>query len=212
MQSDKDTGLLGMVGRLAQGDPESHITMHQIIDEVEESGFGMILFVLTLPAFIPIPVGGALSGPLVALLALQMIVGRHEPWLPKRLLSKGPKRSALAKVHAQLSRIFRPVHRLIRPRADWIFENSITFRFTGLILLFLAVLLALPIPGTNYLFGLTLVLFALAMIERDGGLMIVSWCVGLALIIAAFVLSGQIIDAFNAIKDNASDVLHRIFV
>src|SRR5699024_6407239 len=115
-------------------------------------------------------------------------------------------------VHAQLSRIFRPVHRLIRPRADWIFENSITFRFTGLILLFLAVLLALPIPGTNYLFGLTLVLFALAMIERDGGLMIVSWCVGLALIIAAFVLSGQIIDAFNAIKDNASDVLHRIFV
>lgn len=212
MQSDKDTGLLGMVGRLAQGDPESHITMYQIIDEVEESGFGMILFVLTLPAFIPIPVGGALSGPLVALLALQMIVGRHEPWLPKRLLSKGPKRSALAKVHAQLSRIFRPVHRLIRPRADWIFENSITFRFTGLILLFLAVLLALPIPGTNYLFGLTLVLFALAMIERDGGLMIVSWCVGLALIIAAFVLSGQIIDAFNAIKDNASDVLHRIFV
>lgn len=212
MSDEDDVGLLGMLGRFAQGDPESHITLHQIIDAVEESGFGMMLFVLTLPAFIPIPVGGALSGPMVALLALQMIIGRHEPWLPRRVLEKGPKRGALANLRRRLSPVLRPLHKLIKPRADWIFENGLSFRFTGVILLLLALLLALPIPGTNYLFGLALVLFALAMIERDGWLMMASWIVGFALIGTAVVLSSQIIEAFAAMQDRLSDLWQRIVI
>lgn len=201
-----------MLAKFAFGDPESHITLRQIIDEVEESGFGMMLFVLTLPAFIPIPVGGALSGPMVALLALQLIVGRHEPWLPRWALEKGPKRGALANLHKRLTPVLRPLHKLIKPRADWVFENGLMFRLTGVILFLLALLLALPIPGTNYLFALSLLLFALAMIERDGWLLLSAWVIGLVLIGTAFVLSSQIIEAFGAMQDRMSDLWQRFFV
>lgn len=207
-----DHGLLGMLGQLAQGDANEQITLDQIIDEVEESGFGMMLFVLTLPAFIPIPVGGALSGPMVALLALQMIIGRHEPWLPRRVLEKGPKRGALETLRRRLAPLLRPLHKLIKPRAGWIFENGISFRFTGMLLLLLSFLLALPIPGTNYVFGLSLLLFALAMVERDGWLMIVSWLIGLTLIASAVLLSSQIFEAFGSMQDRMSDLWHRVFV
>ena len=212
MSDTDDHGLLGMLGRFSEGDHEAQIPLHQIIETVEERGFGMMLFVLTLPAFIPIPVGGALSGPMVALLALQMIIGRHEPWLPRRVLEKGPKRGALEKLRKRLTPVLRPLHALIKPRADWIFENRVTFRLSGVILFALALLLALPIPGTNYVFGLALLLFALAMIERDGWLMILAWCVGFVLIASAVLLSGQIIEAIGAMQDRVSDLWQRIFI
>lgn len=212
MSNADEHGLLAMLGRFSEGDPEAQIPLHQIIETVEESGFGMMLFVLTLPAFIPIPVGGALSGPMVALLAIQLIMGRHEPWLPRKVLEKGPKRGALATLRKRLTPVLRPLHTLIKPRADWMFENGVAFRLTGVILFALALLLALPIPGTNYVFGMALLLFALAMIERDGWLMIVSWCVGLALIASAVLLSSQIFEALGAMQDRISDLWHRFLI
>src|SRR5690606_10055364 len=47
---------------------------HEAGDEV------LLLVVAVLPAFIPIPIGGALSGPLVVLIALQLLVGLRHPW------------------------------------------------------------------------------------------------------------------------------------
>jgi hypothetical protein len=44
----------------------------------------------------------------------------------------------------------------------------------------LGMLLSLPLPLTNYPFGLVLLAFAFALIERDGRLMLVAWALGLA--------------------------------
>ena len=40
-------------------------------------------------------------------------------------------------------------------------------------------LLALPLPATNYVFGLILLAYAIALIERDGRLMAIAWVAGL---------------------------------
>jgi hypothetical protein len=58
-------------------------------------------------------------------------------------------------------------------------DSRIAGVVTGLLLLLLGFLLSLPIPLTNYLFGGTLLAFALALLERDGVLMLVAWAVGL---------------------------------
>ena len=62
---------------------------------------------------------------------------------------------------------------------------------TGLLLVLLGFLLSLPIPLTNYLFGGLLLLFAFAMLERDGALMLVAWVGGLAAVSVFGVLSGK---------------------
>jgi hypothetical protein len=53
---------------------------------------------------------------------------------------------------------------------------------TGLLLLVLGGMLSLPIPLTNYPFGLLILGFAFALIERDGALLVILWAIALALI------------------------------
>jgi hypothetical protein len=43
----------------------------------------------------------------------------------------------------------------------------------------LGLLLGLPIPFTNMLFGALLLVYALALLERDGALMVLAWIAGI---------------------------------
>lgn len=59
------------------------------------------------------------------------------------------------------------IERMIRPRLFALTE-PVAERLIGLVALALAVILFLPIPFGNMLPGLTLALFALGILERDG--------------------------------------------
>jgi len=89
------------------------------------------------------------------------------------------------------------LERLIRPRLPLLLDHWLMSLFTGAQLVILAVLLALPIPFTNVLFGLILLLYALSMLERDGVLMLTAWTAGLASIVFFGVLSGALIAALS---------------
>jgi hypothetical protein len=56
----------------------------------------------------------------------------------------------------------------------------------------LGLLVLLPIPLTHYLFGGLLLLFALALLKRDGVLMLVAWIAGAVAIAVFGVLSGNL--------------------
>jgi len=81
---------------------------------------------------------------------------------------------------------------LIRPRLPRLLANRAAAVLTGLVLMLLGLLLSLPIPLTNYLFGALLLLFALALLERDGVLMIIAWIAGSIAIVVFGVLSGNL--------------------
>ena len=68
-------------------------------------------------------------------------------------------------------------------------------RAFGMLLFLLGLLLSLPIPFTNYVFGGIILLFALALLERDGVLMLVAWIVGVAALSTTGALSGGLIAA-----------------
>ena len=61
----------------------------------------------------------------------------------------------------------------------------------------LGLLLALPIPFTNYVFGLLLLAFALGLLERDGALLIGAWVAGVIAIAVFGVLSGALATAVS---------------
>jgi hypothetical protein len=153
----------------------------------------MLLFFATLPAFIPIPgVGGAVSGPLVMLIGLQLLIGLHRPWLPRFIAERGPHRHALSRFRERLSPWLGRLERVVRPRATTLLDHFVTSSFTGLLLMVLGLLLSLPIPFTNYLFGALLLLFAFALLERDGHLMVVAWVLGGLAVTVAGLLSGNL--------------------
>ena len=187
-----EPGIRALLAAYAEGDPDEVLPLGGMLHGLGRRAFGMLLLIATLPAFIPIPVGGAISGPLVILIGAQLLVGRHRPWLPDFIARRGPHRRALAAFERRFAPWLSRLEALIRPRLPRLLANRGAAILTGLVLMLLGLLLSLPIPLTNYLFGALLLLFALALLERDGVLMIIAWIAGIAAIVVFGVLSGNL--------------------
>ena len=80
----------------------------------------------------------------------------------------------------------------MRPRLLWLLDHRAASVLTGLLLLLLGLMLALPIPLTNYILGGLLLLFALGLLERDGALMLAAWIAAIIAIVIFGVASGSL--------------------
>ena len=186
----REAGTRAILDVLLDGDHQQALDFSALLGGLGRRAFGMLLFVAALPAFIPIPIGGALSGPLVVLIAAQLLVGLRRPWLPGFIARRGPKRQSLARFERIVDPWLLRLEHLVRPRLAAVLDHRLAAAFTGLLLLLLGVLLSLPIPLTNYLFGGIILVFALALLERDGALMLGAWGLGLAALATTGALSG----------------------
>lgn len=193
----REAGTRAILDDLLDGDHAQTLSFQDLLSGLGKRAFGMLLFVSALPAFIPIPVGGALSGPLVVLIALQLLVGLRRPWLPRFVARRGPKRQALARFERVVDPWLQRLERLVKPRMTGMLDHRLASMVTGLLLLLLGVLLSLPIPFTNYVFGAIILLYALALLERDGALMLVAWAIGTGALVATGVLSGGLLAALQ---------------
>lgn len=195
---------IGALLELARcGHPDDVLSLREILGDLQDSAFGMFLLIAVIPSFIPIPgVAGAISGPLVMLIGAQMLAGLRRPWLPGPIGRRGPRRRTLARFVGVAARWLDRLDRLLEPRLAPL-TGAAGRHVSGLLLVLLGLLLALPIPFTNYLFGGLLLVFALALLERDGLVLLVAWSAGIAAIAVFGVLSG-------GLADLAGEWLHRL--
>lgn len=187
-------GMRAVIDALCDGDPDERLQLRELVGDLGRSTFGVLLFIATLPALIPIPgVAGALSGPLVVLVGLHLLILLRKPWLPDFIARRGPQRSTLIRFDRNADRWLRWLEKLIRPRLTAITDHPAATVFTGLQLVLLGILLALPIPFTNYLFAGLLLVYALALLERDGVLMLIAWAAGIVAIYIFGAVSGNLV-------------------
>ncbi len=167
-----------------------YLRLGKIFDYVGERGFGLVLLLLALPNFIPAPIGvGAVTGPLASFCGLQLLFGLERPWMPRRMRSVRLKRSTFQKTLNVVGKLLRGLEKLSRPRWDSMVGPT-ALRITGFLLVGLGIALALPIPFTNYPFGALLILLSIALMERDGVLMVICWGLMIASMLVAAGLSG----------------------
>lgn len=186
-------GIARLLRSFAQGDPEEVLALDRLLYGLGRSAFGMFLFVSVLPGFVPIPgFAGVVSGPLVALIGLQLIVGLRKPWVPAFIGRRGPRRSTMARFCDRISPTMARLEHLVRPRLRALTRSRMANAYTGVLLICLGLLLALPLPMTNFVFAGTLLLFALALMERDGALMLVLWTLSTAGLVATGLLSEEL--------------------
>ncbi|MCP1583403.1 exopolysaccharide biosynthesis protein [Pseudoxanthomonas mexicana] len=199
-REDNHTTTVALLDGFANGNPDDVLRLGDLLKDFGPAAFGMLLFLGVLPAFIPVPgVGGAVGGPLVILVGVQLLLGMRKLWLPGFLARRGPHRSAMMRFRQRMAPWLRRLEKLVRPRMTAFLDNRIALSFTGLLLVLLGVLLALPIPFTNYVFGFLLLLFAFALLERDGALLLVAWIAGgIAVVVFGF-LSGNLVEATTAL-------------
>lgn len=194
----------GLLSRLVS-EHSGALPIGDLLDAFSERAFGLFLLLSILPAFLPLPAGaGAISGPLVALAGLQLLAQAEHPWLPAWLRRRPVAIASIDRMRRRLARPLGWLERATRPRWPAVIDHFAAKAFTGLLLIVLGVLLALPIPLTNYPFGLVLLVFAVALIERDGVGLTLAWTLGLLQVALVLLLVDEASSAVMALFERAA--------
>ena len=159
-------------------------TLGGLIDLFEEKSF-TFLFVLLLgvPA-LPLPTGGAthVFEVIAVLLALQLIAGREEIWLPQRWRAIELAGDRRQKFLAGLMRTIRRLERFSRPRLRFLFHHRLSNIVFGLLVIggTVAAFLAPPFTGLDTLPALAVVLLSLGVLLEDILFVVVAIAIGAA--------------------------------
>jgi hypothetical protein len=148
--------------------------MRELMERLAGRVYTLMLVLLSLPFCQPIALPG-LSMPfglVIALLGLRFAF-RQKPWLPKLLQDTRIPAKFLPMLLRMGSRIVMLIEKLMHPRLSWIFEFHATQFACGLIIAACGslLLLPLPIPFSNLLPSLTVILVAASFSERDGAML-----------------------------------------
>jgi hypothetical protein len=170
---------------------DAELTLGDVLDRFSERAYGVFLLFSLIPAIVP--GGGAIGGPLICLIGLQMLAQMEHPWVPMFIARRQLTHDGMQKFQRRTTRLLRWLEKLTHPRTEILIEHPAARTFTGVLLVLLGLLLALPLPATNYIFGAILLAYAIALIERDGRLMAIAWIAGGIEIVVMGVMSGSIV-------------------
>lgn len=144
-------------------------TVGHMVDALGRSGHGLILLLLALPSFIPIPglPTGLVFGVALMLVAVQMIRGQETVALPHWIRRQSLPRGALLAIVQKLDTWMQKLERLLRPRLHALTEGA-AMNIVGFLVLIMGVTLLLPVPFGNQGPAFAVVVFAFGIMEKDG--------------------------------------------
>lgn len=160
-------------GLLSEASP-ARVSVQWLLSALSKRAFGFLLLVLALPNLIPMPPGASIVlGALLMFPSVQMMFGRAEPWLPRRVahyqLQSATVRTVIDKSAPWLDRIQPLTHE----RLVFLTEGA-SIQILGALCLCLALVLMLPIVFAHFFPGVALCLIAIGLIERDGVFVLLS--------------------------------------
>ncbi|MBX3744247.1 MAG: exopolysaccharide biosynthesis protein [Verrucomicrobiae bacterium] len=157
--------------RLIRAFEERSVSLREVLEVMHGRGYDMLLILLAIPFCtpIPLPLFSTPFGVVIALIGFRLATGQ-KPWLPARLLDRRLPARFFPMFLAATRRLVRMLEVLLRPRQMWLVRWWALRRGMGLMILVsgLLLLLPLPIPFSNFLPAMTIVLLACAMLEEDG--------------------------------------------
>ena len=166
-------------------------TIGALTDLIDEKSFALILMLLLFPSAIPIPTGGVthVLELIAVLVALQLVVGRRELWLPRRVREHELGKVVTGKAVPAIIRRVRWFERWARPRLAGLLDRRITRSVLGVFVLLFVVgaLFAPPFSGLDTLPSLGVVIVCLGIIFSDVvivALGIAAGTAGIALVVA----------------------------
>ena len=146
-------------------------TLGSLFDVFEEKAFAVVFVLLLAVPALPLPTGGAthVFEAVAILLAIQLIAGRDEIWLPRRWRSlelAGPRRERFI---TALMRLIRRLERISRPRGRFLFNHRLSNPVFGLLVVAGSVgaFLAPPFSGLDTLPSLGVVLLSIGVLLED---------------------------------------------
>jgi hypothetical protein len=139
-----------------------------ILDEFHENSFAIVMVLFNTPMAIPWPPGftTVFALPLL-IIAIQMSMGLHKLHLPKWIKNLEVKNSTLSMIAQKTIPIFLKVEKHLKPRYK-IFQSVYGEQLVGLISIPAALAIAIPLPLTNGIPAIGIVIMCLGLLKRDG--------------------------------------------
>ena len=154
---------------------EEQIAVRDVLTRLDGRAFGLLLLILALPNCIPnVPGVSTIFGILLVAPALQMIFGAGTPWIPKRVGDLKIEPATFRKcIDVSLPTLLK-IEKLVQPRFQFLTQKPVTIWF-GIQTLILAGILTLPIPLGNWPPGMSIAALAIALLQRDGLMALISF-------------------------------------
>lgn len=163
------------------GGDQARVSVAHVVDEIGDGAFAPLMLAPALVVVSPASAILGLSsvcGAIIALVAVQMVIGREKLWLPGFILRLTVSNKALDRAVSYMAGPARFVDRLTRRRLSVLVEPPLT-RLWAAVCLLLAVVMPLfeLVPMSATILASAISLLALAIVARDGLLVILGLAV-----------------------------------
>jgi len=171
---------------------EGDKTLGSIVELFEEKSFALLFILLLGVPALPLPTGGAthVFEVIAVLLALQLIAGRDQIWLPRRWRSVELAGDRQQRFITRLMKIIRWLERFSRPRLRLAFNHRASNAVFGALICVLSVaaFVAPPFSGLDTLPAMGAVLLSLGVLLEDIAFVIVALVIGAAGVLLELIL------------------------
>jgi len=152
---------------------ESHsgkVTLDEILALAGERAFGFLFVLLSLPSALPIPAPGysVPFGIVMFLLAIQLISGATQPWIPPRFSSHAVELKQVQGVLKAGLPWLKRVEVLTRPRMSRLCHSRPGRIFIGSAIALMSISMMIPIPLTNTLPAMGIFITGFGLLDEDG--------------------------------------------
>ncbi|MEM6276837.1 MAG: exopolysaccharide biosynthesis protein [Pseudomonadota bacterium] len=184
-----DIAISSRLDHLAADAKAADVSLAWVLDQLRERAFGLFLLILALPCCIPFLYGvpQIVALPLMFVSA-QLVLGKRVPWLPARLAAREVSSESLRSLAERAGPWLRRIEALSKPRLAALTRAPFD-RVVGLALVLFSASILVPLPGTNTVPGIAVVIVAMGLLQRDGILVVLGGILGTAWI-ASLVFAG----------------------
>ena len=182
---------------------DSDKTLGSLVEVFGEKSFAVLFVLLLSVPALPLPTGGAthVFEIIAALLALQLIVGRDQIWLPQKwckLELAGPKQQRFI---TGLMKLIRRLERFSRPRLRFLFQTRVSNSVYGLLALggTAGAFFAPPFTGLDTLPALGVVLLSLGVLLEDVIVVAIGLVVGVAGVLLEIIVGSAVVHGVSSI-------------
>lgn len=191
---------------VAEGNDDERLTIGDLCHGLKDRAFGILMLVLALPPaipFLPPPLPSFFGIPMM-LVGLQMMLGRHEVWLPRKTAARSFQRKQYKSLVRKAKPWLKGLMFFMKPRLGFL-TKGFSERVLGLWMAILAISVCVPLPGTNTIPSIAIGVIAAGLIQRDGLFVVLGALFGVAALVVIIFFGGTVISF-------GFDYVHSFFV
>jgi hypothetical protein len=164
-----------------QPDRTDPVKLRDLFELAGERTFGFLFVLLALPSALPLPAAGysVPFGILLLFLAIQLLTGSKQPWLPEKWLNRDIERATVQGFLKKGMPWLQRVEIFSRPRLMPICTSPIGRTMLGFMICLLSISMIIPIPGTNTVPAMGIFGIGFGLLDDDGFVALIGITIGM---------------------------------